>query len=440
LWSAPVVRFLLLILLFLPAGTIAAAGQEATPTPDVPCVVEPRTVDDMIELWFAPDGSPQVAAPVESQLVTWALDAEQGEPVDAPVAEAVEAVAHEWISCLNHGDLLRSYALMTDQHVTERGAVVDTPERARIALGGEPSRDPADDPMLVGPAVGARSFPDGRVGASFATTGIRRPDEALTLFVLFEQVDGQWRIDGMDDFAMPPPAAPVSGFRVLATYPHDPNAYTQGLVFIDGVMYEGTGLEGESELRRVDLDTGTVVQAHELAPDHFGEGIVVLGDHIYQITWQSGVAFVYDRETFAQLDAFVYQGEGWGLTTDGNRLIMSDGSDRLFIRDPETFEVLETVRVRDAGLPVSALNELEYIDGEVWANVYQTDWIVRIDPESGDVTGWVDMRGLRPQGDDARWENAGVLNGIAWDADGERLLVTGKDWPALYEIELTSAS
>jgi glutamine cyclotransferase len=253
--------------------------------------------------------------------------------------------------------------------------------------------------------------------------------------VLFEEIDGRWRIDGMEAFVMAPPTAAVSGYRVLAAYPHDPNAYTQGLVFIDGVIYEGTGLRGKSELRRVDLETGTVVQAHALDDDLFGEGVVVLGDRIYQITWQSGIAFVYDRETFELIETFGYGGEGWGLTTDGARMIMSDGSDRLFLRDPETFEVVDTVAVRDAGLPVSNLNELEYIDGEVWANVYQTDWIVRIDPATGEVIGWVDMRGLRPA-DDPRWENVDVLNGIAWDADAGRLFVTGKDWPELYEIEI----
>lgn len=232
-----------------------------------------------------------------------------------------------------------------------------------------------------------------------------------------------------------PAPAPVWGFRVVATYPHDPNAYTQGLVFIDGVLYEGTGQWGESELRRVDLDSGSVVQSHKLADEYFGEGIVLLNDRIYQITWKAGIAFVYDRETFEQISSFTYQGEGWGLTTDGDRLIMSDGSNRLTFRDPETFEVLDTVEVQADGQPVPRLNELEYIDGEVWANIYQTDWIVRIDPESGEVVGWLDMRGLKPA-DDPRWANVDVLNGIAWDADGGRLFVTGKDWPELFEIEL----
>jgi glutamine cyclotransferase len=428
-----VIRTLILVLMMLPTGTVAA-GQAPSPAPDVPCAVEPRAVDDMIDLWFAPDGSPQVATPIDSQLTTRALDPAQGEPAGDEVAAAVEAVMGEWLACLNAGDLLRSHALMTDELVIARGSLVDTPERARGLLGSEPSPGAPGAGAATGPAIDARQFPDGRVGAFFAVTGLWGPGESRSTFVLFAETAGRWRIDGLEAFVMAPPTAAVSGFRVLATYPHDPNAYTQGLVFVDGVLYEGTGLRGKSELRRVDLETGTVVQAHALDEDLFGEGVVVLGDRIYQITWQSGLAFVYDRETFEPLETFGYGGEGWGLTTDGARLIMTDGSDRLFFRDPETFEVTDTVAVRDGGLPVSNLNELEYIDGEVWANVYQTDWIVRIDPASGEVIGWVDMSDLRPT-DDLRWENAGVLNGIAWDAEGGRLFVTGKDWPELYEIE-----
>lgn len=429
------IRVFTVVLVVLLGGTAAVAGQEVSPTPDVPCAVEPRAVDDLIDLWFAPDGSPQVATPIDSQLRTRALDPAQGEPAGGEVAGAVEAVMREWVACQNAGDLLRSHALMTDELVISRGGLVDTPERARGVLGGEPSPVAPESRASTGSAVDARQFPDGRVGAYFAVTGLWGPGESLSTFVLFEEMDGRWRIDGLEAFVMAPPTTAVSGFRVLETYPHDPNAYTQGLVFVDGVLYEGTGQRGESELRRVDLETGTVEQANALDEELFGEGVVVLGDRIYQITWQSGLAFVYDRETFELLETFSYGGEGWGLTTDGARLIMSDGSDRLFFRDPETFEVLETVVVRDAGLPVSNLNELEYIDGEVWANVYQTDWIVRINPATGEVIGWVDMRGLRPAGD-PRWEQAEVLNGIAWDADTGRLFVTGKYWPELYEIEL----
>jgi glutamine cyclotransferase len=231
--------------------------------------------------------------------------------------------------------------------------------------------------------------------------------------------------------------APVSGFRVVAEYPHDPGAFTQGLVFIDGELYEGTGLHGASTLRRVHLASGNVLAAVALPRRFFGEGIAVLGDRIYQLTWQNGVAIVYDRETFEPVDTFRYETEGWGLTTDGTRLIMSDGSDALVFRDPETFDVLGGVSVRDGDMPVTRLNELEYVKGEVWANVWQTDLIARIDPASGAVLGWIDLSGLlsseeRPDSSDA------VLNGIAYDEASGRLFVTGKLWPKLFEIEITS--
>ncbi|MDQ4045306.1 MAG: glutaminyl-peptide cyclotransferase, partial [Chloroflexota bacterium] len=218
-------------------------------------------------------------------------------------------------------------------------------------------------------------------------------------------------------------------------YPHDTDAFTQGLVRIDDTLYEGTGQEGESELRRVDLETGEVLQARPLDEELFGEGIVVLGDRIYQLTWQAGICFVYDRETFDLLETFTYSGEGWGLTTDGERLIMSDGSSRLEFRDPETFSVIGHVDVQDGGLPVSYLNELEYIDGEVWANVFTTNRIVRVGPATGNVTGWLDLTGLLPS-DHPQAEDADVLNGIAYDAETGQLFVTGKDWPLLFEIEL----
>ncbi len=185
----------------------------------------------------------------------------------------------------------------------------------------------------------------------------------------------------------------------------------------------------------MDLETGEVLQAHALDEEYFGEGIAVVGDRIYQLTWQSGVCFVYDRETFEVLETFSYTGEGWGLTTDGERLIMSDGSSRLVFRDPDTFAVLNSVIVQDGGLPVSYLNELEYIDGEVWANIWQTDHIVHIDPATGNVTGWIDLTSLLPS-DYPRAEDAEVLNGIAYDSETGRVFVTGKYWPAVFEIEL----
>jgi glutaminyl-peptide cyclotransferase len=228
---------------------------------------------------------------------------------------------------------------------------------------------------------------------------------------------------------------PTFGYRVVTEYPHDRRAFTQGLAYVDGVLYEGTGLYGESTVRRVDLATGEVLQAVRLSKEYFGEGIAVLGDRIYQLTWENGVCIVLDRETFELQEAFTYQTEGWGLTTDGERLIMSDGTNRLFIRDPETFAELDTIDVFDGPRAISNLNELEIVEGEIWANVWQTDRIVRIDPETGHVTGWIDLSGLLSEKDRER-HPVDVLNGIAYDPETDRLFVTGKLWPKLFEIEI----
>jgi glutamine cyclotransferase len=228
---------------------------------------------------------------------------------------------------------------------------------------------------------------------------------------------------------------PTFGYRVVAEYPHDHRAFTQGLAYVDGVLYEGTGLNGESTLRRVDLETGEVLQAVRLSEEYFGEGIAVLGDRIYQLTWRNGICVVFDRETFELLEALTYQTEGWGLTTDGERLIMSDGTNRLFIRDPETFAELDTIDVYEGPQAIWSLNELEVVDGEIWANVWYTDRIARIDPETGQVTGWIDLTGLLSERDRER-RPAAVLNGIAYDPETDRLFVTGKLWPKLFEIEV----
>jgi glutaminyl-peptide cyclotransferase len=225
------------------------------------------------------------------------------------------------------------------------------------------------------------------------------------------------------------------GYRVVTEYPHDRRAFTEGLAYVDGVLYEGTGLYGESTLRRVELETGEVLQAVGLSKEYFGEGISVLGDRIYQLTWKSGICVVFDRETFELQEALTYPTEGWGMTTDGERLIMSDGTNRLFIRDPETFAELDTIDVYDGARAIWNLNELEVVDDEIWANVWQTDRIARIDPESGQVTGWIDMTGLLSQSDRGR-QTVDVLNGIAYDPDTDRLFVTGKLWPKLFEIEI----
>jgi len=222
---------------------------------------------------------------------------------------------------------------------------------------------------------------------------------------------------------------PVYTYTVVNTYPHDPDAFTQGLVFTDSVLYEGTGLYGGSSLRRVDLETGAVLQSYTLTKQYFGEGIAVYSDTIVQLTWREHVAFVYDRVTFSPTGQFTYTTQGWGLTHDGQRLIMSDGSSTLFFRDPQTFSETGRVQVHDEFGPVTRLNELEYIHGQVYANVWLTDRIARIDPQTGQVTAWIDLTGLRPPGTD-------VLNGIAYDGVNDRLFVTGKWWPSLFEIEL----
>lgn len=228
---------------------------------------------------------------------------------------------------------------------------------------------------------------------------------------------------------------PVYTYRVVAVYPHDATAFTQGLAFTSGALYEGTGWYGASSLRRVDLASGSVLQQRNLGNEYFGEGIALISDTIYQLTWQNGVAFTWDKASFAPLGTFTYTTEGWGLTYDGQRLIMSDGSATLFFRDPATFAVLGQVQVMDDGLPVNRLNELEYINGEVWANVWMTDWIARIDPATGRVTGWLDLSGIITPHPRLSDPNA-VLNGIAWDEVEGRLFVTGKRWPALFEIEV----
>lgn len=226
-------------------------------------------------------------------------------------------------------------------------------------------------------------------------------------------------------------------YTVVARVPHDTAAYTQGLVYADGKLYESTGLVGHSQVRRVNRETGQVEAAARLADGQFGEGLTLLNGKLYQLTWQSRTGYVYDARTLAPLDSFSYEGEGWGLTTDGSLLIMSDGTATLRFLDPASFGVVRTVTVLDAGSPLSDLNELEYVDGIIYANVYRSDWIVRIDAGSGAVLEWIDLAGLWPQED--RPPTADVLNGIAWDPGAGLLLVTGKRWPWLYELRLVSS-
>jgi len=227
---------------------------------------------------------------------------------------------------------------------------------------------------------------------------------------------------------------PVYGYRVINTYPHDRTAFTQGLVYENGLLYEGTGRRGQSTLRKVELKTGQVLQPLDLPPELFGEGIVIFGEQIVQLTWQSRLGFVYDKTSFERLREFVYPTEGWGITHDGQQLIMSDGTATLYFWDPDTLAEIGRVAVTDNGQPVVRLNELEYVRGEVFANIWQTDFIARIDPRTGFVTGWIDLTGLLDPED--RLEPVDVLNGIAYDPGRDRLFVTGKLWPKLFEIEL----
>ena len=226
----------------------------------------------------------------------------------------------------------------------------------------------------------------------------------------------------------------VYSYRVVNEYPHDVDAYTQGLVFHDGELYEGTGLYGHSSLRRVELETGSVLQIHELDDKYFGEGITIYDDRIIQLTWREKLGFVYNRESLEQIDGFNYSTEGWGITYDGIKLIMSDGSATLYFLDPVTFEETGCIEINSGGHPIKLLNELEYINGEIFANIYRTNRIARIDPATGNVIAWIDLTGIlrfedtTPQTD--------VLNGIAYDSDTDRLFVTGKKWQKLFEIEL----
>ena len=225
---------------------------------------------------------------------------------------------------------------------------------------------------------------------------------------------------------------PLYGYQVIHVYPHDPNAFTQGLEYVDGFLYEGTGLNGRSSIRKVKLETGEVLQRHDLGSQFFGEGIALWKSHIFELTWRSEVAFVYDRSTFSQVRSFNYAGEGWGLTHDAASLIMSDGTDRLRYLDPDTFAERRRIQVTAGGTPVRNLNELEYVRGEIYANIWQTDYIARISPD-GRVIGWIDLSGLLPPADRA---SVDVLNGIAFDDQHERLFVTGKLWPKLFEIKI----
>ncbi len=222
--------------------------------------------------------------------------------------------------------------------------------------------------------------------------------------------------------------------RVVNVYPHDPTAFTQGLAFHKGYIYEGTGISGQSSIRKIGLETGKILKTQGLPAEHFGEGITICGNRLIQLTWQSHIGFVYDLQSFRLIETFSYPTEGWGITCDGNRLIVSDGTSILRFLDARTYKIVRQIEIRDRGRSLANINELELVRGEIYANVWGMDYIVRISPRTGQVLGWIDLRDLyRYVGTD---RNIDVLNGIAYDAKHDRLFVTGKYWPNLFEIKL----
>ncbi len=228
--------------------------------------------------------------------------------------------------------------------------------------------------------------------------------------------------------------AASDSYRVVHAHPHDQTAFTQGLVYADGHLYESTGLVGHSSLRMENLDTGRILQFHDVPGPYFAEGLTEWGNKLIQLTWQSHKGFVYDRFTFKLIRSFPFDGEGWGLTQDGTNLIASDGTATLRFLDPTSFKVVRKLKVKDHGVSVTQLNELEYIHGEIYANVWHTNRIARIDPRNGKVMGWIDLSGLMPGPE--RQNPEAVLNGIAYDPIRDRLFVTGKYWPEIFEIKV----
>jgi glutaminyl-peptide cyclotransferase len=274
-------------------------------------------------------------------------------------------------------------------------------------------------------------------GETTTTEGESTPPEGEIVLPEGESVaEGEDVVEGEGEGEPPASVACAGdcGYEIVNVYPHDTDAFTQGLVYVDDRLFEGTGLYGHSELREVDLATGAVFRSQPLANTYFGEGVTLFNDRIYQLTWKSRIGFIYDKDSFALEGQFNYATEGWGLTHDGSQLIMSDGSAWLTFLDPLSLESTRRVEVRDADGPITRLNELEWIHDQVWANVWQKDIIVRIDPETGAVQGTLNFAGLLNAQDLAN--DPDVLNGIAYDKAGDRLFITGKQWPKLFEIRL----
>ena len=227
---------------------------------------------------------------------------------------------------------------------------------------------------------------------------------------------------------------PVYGYRIVNTYPHNTESFTQGLVIDNGTLYEGTGLNGRSAISIVDITTGDTIKSEKLAGKYFGEGITIVDDKIVQLTWRAQKGFVYDKSTLKPIKTFKYQTQGWGITYDGKHIIMSDGTDMLYFMDPRTYKVRGKLEVYDRGGKVSRLNELEYIDGKIYANVWGTEKLAIINPKTGQVVAWVDLSGLLTK--EEKKSRIDVLNGIAYDKENQKLYVTGKLWPKLFEIEI----
>jgi glutamine cyclotransferase len=231
-----------------------------------------------------------------------------------------------------------------------------------------------------------------------------------------------------------PASAPIDGYKVVARYPHSTSSYTEGFFYLDGLFYEGTGLAGHSAVMAEDPQTGKVIQRHDLPAEYFGEGIVDWGPNIYEWTWKSHLCFVYDRFSFRPVKQFTYTGEGWGMTRTAREIITSDGTSTLRFRDPATFKETRHLVVKDGSKAIDQLNELEYIHGEIYANVWHSNRIARISSRDGHVIAWIDLTGLLPP--DQQRDAESVLNGIAYDAQHDRIFVTGKQWPAVFEIKV----
>jgi glutamine cyclotransferase len=237
--------------------------------------------------------------------------------------------------------------------------------------------------------------------------------------------------------AGPAPApvhAPIDGYKVVATYPHSTTSYTEGFFYLNGLFYEGTGLVRRSAVMAIEPETGKVLQHKATPNDEFGEGIVDWGPNLYEWTWQSHVCYVFDRFSLRLVKQFQYTGEGWGMTRTAREIVTSDGTATIRFRNPETFQETRHITVKDAGKPVEQLNELEYVKGEIYANVWHSDRIARISPQDGHVIGWIDVSGILPE--DQKMNEESVLNGIAYDAQRDRLFVTGKQWPKIFEIKI----